>query len=72
MEQSRANNNFKGSKMDVCEMTKDNMIALMEKINRKHKDNTESRRSALNTLVSAFPVGGKVFATVALGELHID
>ena len=42
------------------------------KINRGRKDNLESRRSALNTLVGAFPVGGKVFVTVALDELHID
>lgn len=61
------NNNAEG-----CGMTKDQMIELMEKINRGHKDNLESRRSALNTLVSAFPVGGKVFAVVALDELHID
>ncbi len=61
------NNNAEG-----CGMTKDQMIELMEKINRRHKDNLESRRSALNTLVSAFPVGGKVFAVVALDELHID
>ena len=53
-------------------MTKDQMIELMEKINRGRKDNIESRRSALNTLVGAFPVGGKVFAVVALDELHID
>lgn len=53
-------------------MTKDQMIELMEKINRGRKDNLESRRSALNTLVGSFPVGGKVFAVVALDELHID
>lgn len=53
-------------------MTKDQMIELMEKINKGRKDNLESRRSALNTLVGAFPVGGKVFAVVALDELYID
>lgn len=53
-------------------MTKDQMIGLMEKINRGRKDNIENRRSALNTLVGAFPVGGKIFVTVALDELHID
>lgn len=61
-----------GVKNENCEMTKDQMIELMEKINRGCKDNLESRRSALNTLVGAFPVGGKVFAVVALNELHID
>jgi len=60
------------NKVEGCGMTKDQMIELMEKINRGHKDNLESRRSALNTLVGAFPVGGKVFAVVALDELHID
>ncbi len=57
---------------EVGGMTKDQMIETMEKMNKGHKDNLESRRSALNTLVGAFPVGGKVFATVALDELHID
>ena len=52
-------------------MTKDQMIELMEKINRGRKDTVEIRRNALNTLVGAFPVRGKVFATVALDELHI-
>lgn len=60
------------NKNEVCGMTKDQMIDLMEKINRGRKDNIENRRSALNTLVGAFPVGGKVFAVVALDELHID
>ena len=63
---------IENNKTKDCEMTKDQMIELMEKINRGHKDNLESRRSALNTLVGAFPVGGKVFAVVALDELHID
>jgi len=65
-------NVVKSIKVDVCGMKKDQMIELMEKINRGRKDNLESRRSALNTLVGAFPVGGKVFAVVALDELHID
>lgn len=63
---------LENNKTESCGMTKDQMIELMEKINRGHKDNLESRRSALNTLVGAFPVGGKVFAVVALDELHID
>ena len=64
-------NDTGNKKTDVCGMTKDQMIELMEKLNRGHKDNIESRRSALNTLVGAFPVGGKVFAVVALDELHM-
>lgn len=60
------------NRTEVCGMTKDQMIELMEKINRGRKDKLESRRSALNTLVGAFSVGGKVFAVVALDELHID
>ena len=60
------------NRTDGCGMTKDQMIELMEKLNRGRKDNLESRRSALNILVGAFPVGGKVFAVVALDELHID
>lgn len=63
---------FENNKAEGCGMTKDQMIELMEKINRGRKDNLESRRSVLNTLVGAFPVGGKVFAVVALDELHID
>ena len=65
-------NVVKSIKVDVRGMKKDQMIELMEKINRGRKDNIESRRSALNILVGAFPVGGKVFAVVALDELHID
>lgn len=65
-------NGNESNKVEGCGMTKDQMIELMEKINRGRKDNLESRRSALNTLVGAFPVGGKVFAVVALDELHID
>lgn len=65
-------NETENKKIEVCEMTKDQMIELMEKINIGRKDNVESRRSALNTLVGAFPVGGKVFAVVSLDELHID
>lgn len=60
------------NKTEVYGITKDQMIELMEKINRGRKDNLESRRSALNTLVGAFPVGGKVFAVVSLDELYID
>ena len=60
------------NKTEDCGMTKDQMIELMEKINKGRKDNVESRRRALNMLVGAFPVGGKVFAVVALEELHID
>lgn len=60
------------NKTESCAMTKDQMIELMEKINKGRKDSLESRRSALNTLVGAFPVGGKVFAVVSLDELHID
>lgn len=63
---------LENNKTESCGMTKDQMIELMEKINRGHKDNLESRRSALNTLVGAFPVGGKIFAVVALDELYID
>jgi len=65
-------NDTENKKTEVCGMTKDQMIELMEKLNRGRKDNIESRRSALNTLVGAIPVGGKVFAIVALDELHID
>lgn len=65
-------NVIENSKAEFCGMTKDQMIELMEKINRGHKENLESRRSALNTLIGAFPVGGKVFAVVSLDELHID
>lgn len=47
-------NDTENKKNEVCGMTKDQMIELMEKINRGRKDNLESRRSALNTLVGAF------------------
>ena len=72
MTMKQKQNVTENNKADGCGMTKDQMIELMEKINRGRKDNLESRRSALNTLVGAFPVGGKVFAVVALYELHID
>lgn len=68
----RKENAMESNRTDGCGMTKDYMIELMERINRGRKDNLESRRSALNTLVGALPVGGKVFAVVALDELHID
>lgn len=72
MTMKQKQNVTENNKAEGCGMTKDQMIELMEKINRGRKDNLESRRSALNTLVGAFPVGGKVFAVVALDELHID
>lgn len=65
-------NAIENKKIECDGMTKDQMIELMEKINKGNKDNLESRRSALNTLVGALPVGGKIFAVVALDELHID
>lgn len=65
-------NDTTNNKREESGMTKDQMIEIMERINRGHKDNLESRRRALNTLVGAFPVGGKVFSTVSLDELHID
>lgn len=68
MEQNIAKNN----KTESCGMTKDQMIEKMEKINRGHKDNLESRRNALNILISSIPVGGKVFAIIPLNELYID
>ncbi len=71
MRQLKQNDN--GNKMaEVGGMTKEQMIESMEKINKGRKDNIENRRSALNTLVGAIPVGGKVFAIVSLDELHID
>lgn len=63
---------IENKKAEGIGMTKDQMIEEMEKLNKGRKDNLESRRSALNTLVSAFPVGGKVFAVVSLDELHTD
>ncbi len=65
-------NDTDNKKTEVGGMTKDQMIESMEKINKGRKDNLESRKSALNTLVGAIPVGGKVFAIVSLDELHID
>jgi len=70
MKQKQSSNENK--KAEGCGMTKDQMIELMEKINRGRNDNLESRRRALNILVSAIPVGGKVFAIIPLDELHID
>ena len=68
----KGNKIMKMMKQNETGTTKDQMIEAMEKMNKGRKDNLESRRSALNTLVGAFPVGGKVFAVVALDELHID
>ena len=65
-------NDTENNRMEGYAMTKDQMIKLMEKINKDRKDNIGSRRNALNTLVGAFPVGDKVFTTVSLDELHTD
>lgn len=65
-------NDTENKKTEACGMTKDQMIELMEKLNRGRKDNLESRKRALNTLIGAIPVGGKVFAMISLDELHID
>ena len=53
-------------------MTKEQMIDLMRKINSKHKDNMESRKSALKILMSGIPVENKVFVMVPVEELYID
>lgn len=53
-------------------MTKDQMIEKMRKINAKHKDNMESRKNALKTLMGGIPVGNKVFVLVPVEDLHID
>ena len=53
-------------------MTKDQMIEKMRKINAKHNDNLESRKSALKTLMGGIPVGNKVFVLVPVEDLHID
>lgn len=50
----------KGMKM----MQKDQMIALMKKINEGKEDNIQSRKNALKTLMSGIPVGDKVFVLV--------
>lgn len=57
--------------MEVC-MTKEQAIEKMRLINSKHDDNVESRKNALNTIINAIPVGGKIFAIVPLEELCVD
>lgn len=42
----------KKTKTEACGMTKEQMIDLMRKINSKHKDNMESRKSALKILMN--------------------
>ena len=42
--------NTESKKEERNEMTKDEMIELMEKMNQGRKDNVESRRSALTLL----------------------
>lgn len=62
----------KKTKIEACGMTKEQMIDLMRKINSKHKDNMESRKSALKILMSGIPVENKVFVMVPVEELYID
>ena len=53
-------------------MQKDQMIALMKKINEGKEDNVQSRKNALKTLMSGIPVGDKVFVLVPVEDLHVD
>ena len=46
-------NDTGNKKTEVYGMRKNQMIELMEKLNKGRKDNIESRRSALNTPVGA-------------------
>lgn len=59
-------------KTEGCGMTKDQMIDEMRKINAKHKDNIESRKNALKTLMNGIQMGSKVFVLVPLEDLHVD
>lgn len=59
-------------KAETCEMTKDQMIELMKKINARNDDNLESRKNALKTLMNGIQMGNKVFVLVPLEDLHID
>ena len=53
-------------------MQKDQMIALMKKINEGKEDNVQSRKNALKTLMSGIPVGDKVFVLGPVEDLHVD
>lgn len=53
-------------------LTKEQAIERMEEINKKHYDNIENRKNALNILIGAIPVGDKIFAIIPLEKLHID
>lgn len=54
------------------EMTKDQMIREMRKINARHRDNMESRKNALKILMNGIQIGNKVFIWVSLDDSHID
>lgn len=53
-------------------MTKDQMIDLMKKINEGRKDNIQSRKNALKTLMSGIQFGDRTFVLVPVEDLHID
>lgn len=69
---TKGNKGTKNEMIEACGMTKDQMINEMKKINSKHSDNMDSRKSALKILMSVIPVGDKVFVMVPVEDLYID
>ena len=70
--QNLKQNSTESKKIEVCGMTKDQMIEEMRKINAKHNNNMDNRKNALKILMSGIPVGNKVFVIVPVEDLHID
>lgn len=63
---------LKEKKETDIHMTKEQAIEKMRSMNKTHADNSEVRKSALNIIMSAIPVHGKLFAIIPLEDLHID
>ena len=68
----KGNKGTKNEMIEVCGITKGQMINEMRNINSEHNDNIDSRKNALKILMSGIPVGDKVFVMVPIEVLYVD
>ena len=54
------------------EMTKEMMIEKIRKLNKSTHENIEQKKKALNIMVNAVQVGGKILALIPVEDLKID
>lgn len=54
------------------EMTKEMMIEKIRKLNKSTHENMEQKKKALNIMVNAVQVGGKILALIPVEDLKID